>query len=202
MKNHQHISIDKRMKAPDFEILGMNGMISRSFINLAISNFAEACKWVEKLDYRRNNNKNNELVVFDELCGTCSTKHALLKRLADENGESSLRLVLGIFTMNSKNTPAIKGLLSNYDLKYIPEAHNYLRNHNQILDFTGIGVNVNEFELDLLEEIEITPEQINDFKVQYHKDYLSRWIEINKIPYTLDELWEIREQCIEAIAQK
>jgi len=111
MKDHQHISIDKRMKAPDFEILGMNGMISRSFINLAISNFAEACKWVEKLDYRRNNNKNNELVVFDELCGTCSTKHALLKRLADENGESSLRLVLGIFTVNSKNNPSIKDLL-------------------------------------------------------------------------------------------
>lgn len=99
------------MRAPDFEILGMNGMVSRSFNNLAISNFAEACKWVEKLDYRPNNNKNNELVVFDELCGTCSTKHALLKRLADENGESSLRLVLGIFTVNSKNNPAIKELL-------------------------------------------------------------------------------------------
>lgn len=27
MKDHQHISIDKRMGAPYFEILGMNGMI-------------------------------------------------------------------------------------------------------------------------------------------------------------------------------
>lgn len=189
------------MRAPDFKIVGMNGIVSRSFSNLAITNFAEACKWVEKLDYKRNNNKNNELIVFDELCGTCSTKHALLKRLADENGDSSLRLVLGIFAMNSKNTPVIKGLLSNYDLKYIPEAHNYLRNDNHMLDFTGIVVNVDEFELDLLEEIEITPNQINDFKVQYHRNYLRRWIETSKISYTLDELWEIREQCIEAIAQ-
>lgn len=29
-----------------------------------------------------------ELTVFDEQCGTCSSKHALLKRLADENGTS------------------------------------------------------------------------------------------------------------------
>ncbi len=44
MKDHCCNSIDKRMRVPDFEILGMNGMFSRSFNNLAISNFAEACK--------------------------------------------------------------------------------------------------------------------------------------------------------------
>lgn len=189
------------MRAPDFEINGENGIVSRSFNNLAINSFMEACKWVESLDYRRNNDKNSKLVLFDELCGTCSTKHALLKRLADENGNNSLSLILGIFTMNSKNTPAIKDVLSNYDLKYIPEAHNYLRNHNYIWDFTGISVDETEFELDLLEEVEISPEQITDYKIQYHKDYLLRWIETNKIPYTLDELWEIREECIAALAQ-
>ncbi|WP_424544657.1 hypothetical protein [Sphingobacterium siyangense] len=103
--------------------------------------------------------------------------------------------------MNSKNTPAIKDVLSNYDLRYIPEAHNYLRNHNYIWDFAGISVDETEFELDLLEEVEISPEQITDYKIQYHKDYLLRWIETNKIPYTLDVLWEIREECIAALAQ-
>ncbi|WP_104384438.1 hypothetical protein [Sphingobacterium sp. HMA12] len=189
------------MRAPNFEIDGKNGIVSGSFNNLAINSFAQACYWVENLDYKRNHNKNNALVLFDELCGTCSTKHALLKRLADENGNSSLRLMLGIFTMNSKNTPAIKDVLTKYDLKYIPEAHNYLRNENQMLDFTGIGVNVVEFELNLLKEVEISPDQITNYKVQYHKDYLARWIDINKIPYTLDELWEIREECIAALAQ-
>jgi hypothetical protein len=56
-----------------------------------------------------------------------------------------------------------------------------------MLDFTGIGVNLMEFGLHLLEEIEISPDQITDYKVQHHKKFLSRWIEINKIPYTLDE---------------
>lgn len=189
------------MRAPDFEINGKNGIVSKSFNNLKIKSFAEACKWVESLDYKRNHYKNNKLVLFDELCGTCSTKHALLKRLAEENGNKSLKLILGIFTMNSKNTPKIKDVLAKYDLKYIPEAHNYLRNHNHILDFTGIVVNETKFELDLLEEVEISPDQITDYKVQYHKEFLSRWIETNKIPYTLDKLWEIREECIAALAQ-
>ncbi|WP_343555561.1 hypothetical protein [Sphingobacterium sp.] len=189
------------MKVIDFEIAGKNGVVSESFNNLAINSFAEACKWVDNLDYIRNNDKNNKLVLFEELCGTCSTKHAVLKRLADESGSNYLNLILGIFKMNSDNTPKIKDVLAKYDLKYIPEAHNYLRSDNHMLDFTGIGVNVDEFELDLLEEIEIRPDQITDFKVQYHKDYLSRWIEINKIPYTLDELWKIREECIAALAQ-
>lgn len=189
------------MKVIEFEIDGKNGIVSKSFNNLKIKSFAEACKWVEKLDYRRNNDKNNKLVLFEEHCGTCSTKHALLKRLAEENGFSSLRLMLGIFTMNSKNTPSIKNVLDRYKLKYIPEAHNYLQYHKHTLDFTGIGVDETKFKIDLLEEVEISPDQITDFKVQYHKNYLSRWIETNKIPYTLDKLWRIREECIAALAQ-
>jgi len=188
-------------KTLDFKIESGKGAISESFTAIGINTFQQASKWVSDLDYRRNQNKDNKLVLFKEQCGTCSTKHALLKRLADENGKNSLRLMLGIFTMNSKNTPAIKDVLTKYDLKYIPEAHNYLRNHNHILDFTGIGVNETKFELDLLEEVETSPDQITNFKVQYHKDYFSRWIEINKIPYTLDELWKIREECIAALAQ-
>lgn len=48
------------MRAPDFEINGENGIVSRSFNNLAINSFMEVCKWVESLDYRRNNDKNSK----------------------------------------------------------------------------------------------------------------------------------------------
>lgn len=189
------------MRSPDFEIDGKNGIVSKSFNNLNIKSFTEACKWVERLDYKRNLDKNNKLVLFDELCGTCSTKHALLKRLAEENGSTNLKLVLGIFAMSGKNTPSVKNVLDRYKLKYIPEAHNYLQYHNHMFDFTGIGVDETKFKVDLLEELEISSDQITDYKVQYHKEFLSRWIETNKIPYTLDKLWEIREECIAALAK-
>lgn len=180
----------------DFEISSSNELISKAFINHGINTFQKAGSWVSSLTYRRNHDKENELALFKDLCGTCSTKHAILKRLADENGKHELKLILGLFKMDGNNTPAIKDLLQEHDLPYIPEAHNYLRVSNYIMDFTGIGINETKFELDLLKEIEIQAEQITDFKVQFHREYLAQWIEDNKVPYSLDELWAIREECI------
>lgn len=184
----------------DFEISSSNELISKAFINHGINTFQKAGSWVSSLTYRRNQDKKNELALFKDLCGTCSTKHALLKRLADENGKNELKLILGLFKMDSSNTPAIKDLLKEHNLPYIPEAHNYSRVSNYIMDFTGIGINETKFELDILKEIEIQADQITDFKVQHHREYLAQWIEDNKVPYSLDELWAIREECIRLIA--
>lgn len=189
-------------KPINFNIDSNKGLVSKAFCSIDIASFQEAAQWVKELSYQRNKDKNKELAVFDEQCGTCSTKHALLKRLADENGNQELRLMLGIFTMNAKNTPAIKDVLKKYKLKYIPEAHNYLRAYNYILDYTGIGINETKLELEIIQETEIQPEQITDFKVSYHKEYLRKWIIENKISYTLEEIWKIREECIEAIAKE
>ncbi len=52
------------MRAPDFEINGKNGIVSKSFNDLKVKSFVEACKWVDNLDYRRNKDKNNKLVFI------------------------------------------------------------------------------------------------------------------------------------------
>lgn len=105
--------------------------------------------------------------------------------------------------MNGNNTPKIKSVLETLrepqseSLNYIPEAHNYLKFKNQILDFTKKNSSENDFIDDLLEEIEIQPHQINQFKIKFHKNYLKNWLVKNpQIPYFLDELWKIRELCI------
>ncbi len=186
-------------KPVDFSIIASSAPTSSLMLHKGLDTFRKAAEWVSKLDYRRNIDKKNILCLFEEQCGTCSTKHALLKRLSDENSNTELKLMLGIFTMNAKNTPAIKELLKKYKLEHIPEAHNYLRAYNYILDYTGIGINETKFELDILEEFEIQPDQITDYKVAYHRDYLDAWIKENEIPYSLDELWRIREECIKVL---
>jgi hypothetical protein len=91
--------------------------------------------------------------------------------------------------------------LHNYNLEYIPEAHNYLKFKNQILDFTKKNSSENDFINDLLEEIEIEPHQINQFKIEFHRNYLRNWLAENpQIPYSLEELWKIREECIKALS--
>lgn len=175
--------------------------ISQLFKQNHCFDFHSASEFIRNLPYRRNLNKDNLSTVFTDNCGTCSTKHAILKTLAEENNQSDFKLILGMFRMNGENTPKIKSVLHNYNLEYIPEAHNYLKFKNQILDFTKKNSSENDFINVLLEEIEIEPHQINQFKIEFHRNYLKNWLAQNPhIPYSLDELWKIREECIKALS--
>jgi len=189
------------LSLPDFKINAV-GPVSMLFINRHIMTFAEAINFIRQLPYARNKNKEDLTTVFADNCGTCSTKHALLKQLATENGFQGLQLILGIFKMNAINTFPVSNTLKLHKLEYIPEAHNYLKFYDLIIDATRINSKPSDFVDDLLEEVEITPQQITDFKVAYHKDYLSKWLAGNKnINLTLDEIWMIREQCIRDLSE-
>jgi hypothetical protein len=52
----------------------------------------------------------------------------------------------------------------------------------------------------ILEEIEILPYQVNEFKVNYHQNFLKKWIENqNKksdFVINFDAIWKLREVCI------
>ena len=49
--------------------------------------------------------------------------------------------------------------------------------------------------------IEILPEQITDYKVNYHKNYLVTWLDNNElIDLSINDIWKIREQCIQDLA--
>ena len=183
-------------KQPDFDIKS-TGRISKEFLARNILTFSQATSFIKELAYGRNTDKNNVVSVFIDNCGTCRSKHALLKRLADETNFKTVKLIVGLFKMNKKNTAEISATLLENKLEYIPEAHCYLKFEDQILDLTKINSDPPGFLNDLIEEIEILPEQITDYKVNYHKNYLVTWLNTNKqINSSLHDIWEIREQCI------
>jgi|ERR1700741_1597679 len=185
---------------PDFRIRS-TGKISEGFIKKDILSFKEAADWVRSLPYGRNADKNDLTTVFSDGCGTCSTKHALLKQLAIENDFEGLQLVIGLFKMNGNNTPEAAAALARHGLSYIPEAHNYLKYNDAILDYTKPTFDPAGFVNDIIKEIEIMPDQIADFKVTFHKDYLNGWLGSNPgIKLTLSELWSVREECIRDLA--
>jgi hypothetical protein len=185
----------------DFDIKA-TGTISTCFLSRNIDTFSLAAEFVKRLPYQRNQNKEDLAIVFTDHHGTCSTKHAVLKQLATENSRNDLELALGMFKMNGVNTPKILNTLQQYNISYIPEAHNYLKFEDRILDYTFPNSTGNDFEQDLLEEIIIQPNQISNFKMAYHKDYLKKWLVENYIPYSLEEIWDIRELCIEQLSKK
>jgi hypothetical protein len=176
--------------------------ISDRFLQAGIKDFSSALIHIQDLPYRRNSRRDQTTVVLDEQCGTCSTKHALLKLLADEQGKE-VKLWMGIYKMNAENTKNVKPVLEKYQLEYIPEAHNYLRMGNKVIDVTKRGFANTLFLHDLLEEEEIIPSQIGNYKIQKHQEFIKNWLQQNQhIPYHFHQLWEIREECIEALSKE
>jgi hypothetical protein len=174
--------------------------LSFEFLRRSIFDFESAAVFIRNLPYGRNANKQNLETVFSDGCGTCSTKHALLKQLAIENDQDEIKLFIGLFKMNGVNTPEVRPILRKNHLEYIPEAHCYLKHQGVILDCTKANSKPSDFIDDLIEEMEISPDQITDYKINYHKNYLKTWLMETGHELPLDDLWRIREACIQSLA--
>ena len=172
-----------------------SGIVSEKFVSLKIFDFNSACEFVAQLPYKRNSDKNNLLCIFEDNAGTCSTKHATLRKLALENHHGNILLMLGIFKMDEAYAPKIKQTLSTYNLEYIPEAHNYLKIDNEYFDFTRSDSQYSDFKAEILVETEIEFNQINSKKIEIHRNFLQNWLTQNST-YNVEEIWKIREMCI------
>jgi len=139
------------------------------------------------------------LVVLAEERGTCSTKHALIRRLAVEQG-LNVALMIGIYEMTDLNTAGVGAVLTRYKLHALPEAHCYLKTVGARVDVTRATERRTSEEIMLLHEEEIEATQIGPYKVDLHKQFLSRWVEEQALKaYTMEELWCVREECIAAL---
>ena len=182
----------------DFKI-DCNGIVSQYFMGLGYTQFATVANFIKNLPYQRNTNKNDILSVVKDKYGTCSTKHAFLAELIAEN-KQNIDLVLGIFKMDANYSNAVGKVLAKYNLPYIPEAHNYLSYEGIRYDYTNPTSSPKDFEDKLITEQNITPNQITDYKVQFHKKVLKKWIDDEQQPYSLVEIWAIREECMAALS--
>ena len=181
--------------------LNSSEQLSKSCRALGFKTFDALCNYIKVLPYGRNSERSDFTLVLKENKGTCSTKHAFLKQIAIENNEPTVILCLGIYKMNDANTFGVGDILKQYNLEYIPEAHTYLKLNNTILDVTRTVSSEVTFESSLLSEDIIMPQQIGDYKVNSHKNYLKNWIKESNISYTFKEIWSIREACIAALNQ-
>ncbi len=161
-----------------------------------IFTWVELTEYVKKLPYGRNSNRTDFSLVIKEGKGSCSSKHALLKEIANLNSIPNIKLILGIYKMNTKNTPKIGDALDNFTIDFIPEAHCYLMIEEKRIDFTSSNSNFKRIEDAILIEQEIEPHQVVKFKVDYHKSYVKDWIAGQNLPFSFDRIWKLREQCI------
>ena len=190
------------MRVPDFKI-SPGKEISDLFIQKGITDFSSACRYIKHLPYRRTSSKMDLPLVLTEERGTCSTKHAVLTILAEENGFHDIKLMMGIFKMCGDTVKGISSILEKYGLCYIPEAHNYIMYNGRRYDFTFTGLNEDLIFEGVMNEIEINASQIGQYKIDYHKNFLDKWFAENykESNLTLEDIWNIREECIKRLSR-
>ncbi len=175
--------------------------ISRLIKSEGIKSWEKLIAYVQNLPYGRNRSRGDFKLVMIERKGTCSSKHAFLKTVADLNKIPDIELVLGMYRMNSKNTPRIGNTIEDAGLDYIPEAHCYLKMNGERVDITSPNSSFDHIKDAIIEELSIEPEQVNEFKVNYHQEFLKRWLDQEKIDKSFEEIWSIRESCIHALSE-
>lgn len=181
--------------------LKASGKLSNEFLGLGVIDFYHAIDYVHSLSYGRTSERANYYLVFREKRGACSTKHALISELANELA-MPVHLCLGLFVMDAINTPKIMKILKKNQLKGVPEAHCFLQYQNQAFDITFPDINTFEVKQEFIQATTIAPADIGDFKVKWHRHAIEEWLSTQKINYTLDEIWSIRENCIAALQSK
>lgn len=176
--------------------LASNGKLSPLLKDKGITDWAALLRFVRGIPYGRNSSRTDFSLLLTEKKGTCSTKHGFLKAVAEENGMEEVKLILCMYKMTEKNTPGIETVLTTNGIDFIPEAHCYLKVRGERVDVTSNASNLQGILPDILEEMEIRPSQVGEFKVAYHKGYIHKWIKRESINRSFNEIWGIREKCI------
>jgi hypothetical protein len=183
---------------PDFELTAhFTG--KEVLLEKGITRFSTACTFVQDLPYGRNQNRASFELILTENKGTCSSKHGFLATLVEAHNHLEIELMVGIFLMSAETHPKIDTVLKMYNLDHIPEAHAYFRYKGKRYDFTSSLMAIEKIEPYIVREQRCESQQLIDWKPMIHKHYLEGWRKRKNCPYTADELWDIREQCISAL---
>ena len=116
--------MDKHTVFPDKPIMDA-GPMARTFINLDIKGFLEACRYVHDLPYGYNSDRDDLMILFKEQMGSCTTKHAVIASLAAEL-QLPIEKSIGIYAMTEELVTGTQHILEKYEVPYVPMVHCFL----------------------------------------------------------------------------
>ncbi|MDN3563133.1 hypothetical protein ACFQY5_40150 [Paeniroseomonas aquatica] len=179
--------------------LAAGGEISQLVQLRGFRTFAATVRHIQGLPYGRTSKMDYRLVLTEGR-GTCSSKHALLAALAQEN-ELAVKLTLGVYEMTETNTPGVGKVLASSGLSSIPEAHCFLRTAFSVIDVTMPGEALSAAERVFLHEEVIGPADVGAYKTSVHRRVLANWLyATGRSSFGLDAAWAVREACIAALS--
>lgn len=181
--------MDSLEKLPDAKI-SPSGKICERFLDLGVETFKEACDYVYKLVYGYNSDYDDEMILFKEKKGTCTTKHATIAGLAEELSIPLYKNV-GVYKFTEEISSGTNKILEKYDIPYVPMAHCFLAYKDFQFDLTegnnnGKKKNPQEF---------IHIEQVEPF-ISRKKEYLLYKKVLKEKVLSSEEMKGIKEKTI------
>jgi hypothetical protein len=126
--------MDSLAVLPDV-VIEPRGIAAEAFFNHNLRTFRQACQWIKDLPYGSNSSTEDSLILFEEKRGTCTTKHGIVARLAEELGLDVYKN-LGFYRLNDEIVSGVSALIQTYGLNFIPQTHCFLEYGNFTVDLT------------------------------------------------------------------
>ncbi|MBW4647035.1 MAG: hypothetical protein KME23_29320 [Goleter apudmare HA4340-LM2] len=151
------------------------GIVSDKFLEIGIKTLGTACYWVQNLPYGLNSNNENSLIIFTEKCGTCTTKHGVIARLAQEL-EIGLYKNLGFYRLNNEIVTGIDEIIQPHGLTFMPEIHCFLEYNSIKIDLTAGNCNgknktIQDYDFVVRVNPDLTKEEYDNYYMSYLPKY-------------------------------
>lgn len=115
--------------------LSAKGEVSSGFLELGVTSFREACRFVANMPYGYNSDRDDPMALFREGMGTCTTKHGVIAALAKEMG-LPVKKTIGIYKMTEALVTGTEAILTKHQLPYLPMTHCFLAYGQHRVDLT------------------------------------------------------------------
>ena len=175
------------------------GVVSEKFLNLGITTLWEACYWLKDLPYGSNSTNENSLILFTENCGTCTTKHGVIARLAQEI-ELELYKNLGFYRLNDEIVTGINEIIQPYGLDFIPQIHCFLEYGSSRFDLTAGNCNgknkiIEDYDFVVRVNPDLSNEEYQNYYISYLHKYFDFAIEPKLAELGVDKILQLLEDC-------
>ena len=192
------VTLSRRVESMPKLAIEPDGPLGEAFLAKGCIDFHDAVRHVRDLPWGRPEGEGPKAVI-DEGKGTATDKHVLLASLARELGDEELQLVLGIYRVSADSTPAAAVVLGKANLDSLPEAMVWLRWYGGDYDFSSMRAGSRA--LVLLQEELVTLDQLPDYQLARHKDFLLRFglSSRRKDLRNVKTLWGLREELLGAL---
>jgi len=163
--------MDSHDNLPD-AIITSKGEISKKFLELGIKSFKQACHYVHEMTYGYNSTYDDDMILFEENKGTCTTKHAIIAGLAREL-DIPLHKKVGVYRFTETITTGAEEILNKYNIPYIPMVHCFLIYNQYRFDLTEGNINGKKTSIkDFIETREVEPFLSRKDEYMWYKEVL------------------------------